>query len=155
RLSPPLARQQIIPSALFRFFPSPSLVDSKKVRAGRAGRVYRIPGEGASKENAARERPHDNLATSLLRPWLADGAVKPMPNVFISYRREDSTDITYRLDDWLSRHFGRDNVFLDIDTIPPGVDFHKHLDAAVGRCDVLLAVIGSLWLEVRHREGKK
>src|SRR5437763_1874471 len=78
-----------------------------------------------------------------------------MPKIFISYRREDSLDITSHIYTCLEPRFGRDNVFLDIDTIPFGVDFRQHLDQAVGRCDVLLAVIGEQWLDARHREGPK
>ena len=42
----------------------------------------------------------------------------------------------------LRAHFGDDAVFMDIDSIPFGVDFREHIDAAVGQCDVVLAVIG-------------
>jgi hypothetical protein len=76
-----------------------------------------------------------------------------MPRIFISYRREDSEHITGRIHDRLGPHFGSDNVFMDIDTIPFGVDFREHLDEAVSQCDVLLAVIGENWLDVRHRDG--
>ncbi len=76
-----------------------------------------------------------------------------MPKIFISYRREDSEAIAGRLYDRLEVHFGHDNVFIDIDNIPFGVDFRQHLDQAVSRCDVLLAVIGEQWLEVCHKDG--
>jgi hypothetical protein len=41
-----------------------------------------------------------------------------MPRIFISYRREDSEHIAGRLYDRLHAHFGRDNVFMDIDRRP-------------------------------------
>jgi formylglycine-generating enzyme required for sulfatase activity len=78
-----------------------------------------------------------------------------MPKIFISYRREDSEHIVGRIYDRLGPHFGRDNVFMDIDTIPFGVDFRKHLNQAVSQCDVLLAVIDRLWLDVQHRDGPR
>jgi CheY-like chemotaxis protein len=78
-----------------------------------------------------------------------------MPKIFISYRREDSEHITGRLYDRLEQRFGRDNVFMDVETIPLGVDFREHLDRAVGRCDTLLAVIGERWLDIRHPEGQR
>jgi len=34
---------------------------------------------------------------------------------------------------------------MDIDAIPFGEDFREHIDAAVGQCDVVLAVIGTKW----------
>ena len=76
-----------------------------------------------------------------------------MAKLFISYRRDDSADVTGRLHDRLASHFGQDNVFIDIDTIPPGVDFRKHLGDAVGQCDVLLAVIGDQWLSASSSVG--
>ena len=56
-----------------------------------------------------------------------------MPKIFISYRREDSQDFTGRLHDKLVDHFGETNVFFDVDSIPTGVDFRKHLDREVSR----------------------
>ncbi len=73
-----------------------------------------------------------------------------MPKVFISYRRDDSAGITGRLDDRLVQHFGRDCVFMDVDTIRPGVDFREHLTNAVQGCDVLLVVIGKKWMGTRR-----
>lgn len=65
--------------------------------------------------------------------------------IFVSYRREDSADVTGRLCDALEREFGAENIFRDVDSIPLGVDFRDHLGAAVQRCRVLLAVIGRNW----------
>jgi len=72
-----------------------------------------------------------------------------MPTIFISYRRDDSIETTGRIYDQLASRFGSENVFMDVDTIPPGVDFRKHLHDAVARCDVVLAVIGRDWLKRR------
>ncbi len=69
-----------------------------------------------------------------------------MSKIFLSYRREDSADVTGRIDDRLVQQFGREAVFVDVDSIPFGVDFRKHLDQQVGKCDVFLAVIGPDWM---------
>lgn len=66
--------------------------------------------------------------------------------IFISYRRQDSADITGRIYDRLVQQFGRDAVFKDVDSIPLGIDFRAHLQAAVGQCNVLLAIIGNRWV---------
>lgn len=66
--------------------------------------------------------------------------------IFVSYRRDDASDVTGRICDRLIQHFGKAFVFKDVDNIPLGIDFRKHLGDAVGRCDVLLAVIGKRWL---------
>jgi len=65
--------------------------------------------------------------------------------VFISYRREDSAWPAGRIDCHLVNKYGREAVFHDIDSIPPGRDFRKELDAAVGSCKVMLVVIGPQW----------
>jgi formylglycine-generating enzyme required for sulfatase activity len=56
--------------------------------------------------------------------------------------------------DQLIQEFGRENVFKDVDSIPPGVDFRAYLDAQVAQCDVFLAVIGPDWMRTKSREGK-
>jgi hypothetical protein len=70
----------------------------------------------------------------------------PKYGVFVSYRREDSQWAAGRIKDWLSRALGEDSVFRDSDSIRAGKDFRKEIDAAVGQCKVMLAIIGSMWL---------
>jgi hypothetical protein len=69
-----------------------------------------------------------------------------MPGVLISYRREDTVWITGRIFDRLESHFGKNNVFMDVDNIPEGVDFREHIKVSLGRCDALIAVIGPKWI---------
>jgi hypothetical protein len=76
-------------------------------------------------------------------------------SVFISYRRQDSADITGRIYDRLVERFGTPDVFKDVDTIPLGADFRKYLQESVSRCDVLLAIIGKNWLEASNDTGKR
>ncbi len=68
-----------------------------------------------------------------------------MAKIFLSYRREDSIGVAGRIYDRLHAHFGPDSIFRDIDNIPFGVDFREYIDAAVGQCDLVLAVIGPKW----------
>jgi len=75
--------------------------------------------------------------------------------IFISYRRDDSGGYAGRLFDWLSQHFGRDNVFIDVDDIRPGSNFVAVIQNAVGSCDVLLAVIGRQWLTSTNPQGQR
>lgn len=67
------------------------------------------------------------------------------PIVFISYRRDDSSDVAGRIYDRLMQRFGNKGVFKDVDSIPLGVDFRKHLADSVGQCRILLAIIGKNW----------
>src|SRR5262249_46634838 len=66
--------------------------------------------------------------------------------IFISYRREDSSGWAGRLCDRLIARFGRNNIFMDVDNLAPGVDFVKAIRKSVGACDVLISVIGKRWL---------
>jgi hypothetical protein len=77
------------------------------------------------------------------------------PKVFVSYRREDSADVTGRIYDRLLQTFYGQNVFKDVDSIPLGADFRVHLDEMVARCDVFLVVIGKQWLQAVDSSGKR
>jgi len=66
-------------------------------------------------------------------------------SIFVSYRREDNPHITGRIYDRLVTRFGGNAVFKDVDSIPIGVDFREHLRKQLGRCAVLVAVIGKNW----------
>ena len=78
-----------------------------------------------------------------------------MSGIFISYRREDSAAYAGRLYDWISQHFGKENIFIDVDTIQPGEDFVEAVEQKVGGCDALLALIGKDWLNCRDEEGNR
>jgi len=69
-----------------------------------------------------------------------------MPRITISYRRDDSLDITGRIFERLAGHFGREAVFRDIDSIPPGADFRRHIDRVLDESDIILAIIGPRWI---------
>jgi hypothetical protein len=78
-----------------------------------------------------------------------------MARIFISYRREDSSAAAGRLHDRLWEHYGRDNVFMDVDSIEPGLDFIEAIDRTVGSCDVLIALIGRQWLTLTDADGQR
>jgi Polyglycine hydrolase-like, structural repeat/TIR domain len=69
-----------------------------------------------------------------------------MPKITISYRRADSDAIAGRIRDRLARHYGDRAVFMDIDSIPFGIDFREHIQSELANNDVLVAVIGPNWL---------
>jgi len=66
--------------------------------------------------------------------------------IAISYRREDSLPIAGRLYDRLQAKFGKKNVFMDFDSIPPGADFRQHIKQMIERSKLVIAVIGPHWL---------
>ena len=78
-----------------------------------------------------------------------------MAQIFISYRRGDTSAHAGRLYDGLTNRFGDDNVFMDVDTIEPGADFVDLIQGAVGQCDVFIAVIGRDWLGEKPAGGSR
>jgi hypothetical protein len=84
-------------------------------------------------------------------------AVTMASKVFVSYRRDDSAGHAGRVTDRLAREFGRDLLFMDVDAIPLGTNFLKVLHEEVGKCGVLLAVIGPNynWLDARDDDGSR
>ncbi len=83
--------------------------------------------------------------------------------IFLSYRREDASGHAGRLFDFLcyggvgreDPGFRRDQIFMDIDTMAPGVDFRRVIEEAVGSCDVFIAVIGRRWLNAVDPKGRR
>jgi WD40 repeat protein len=75
--------------------------------------------------------------------------------IFVSYRREDSAHVAGRLTDRLIERFGVGKVFIDVDSLEPGVDFTESIERAVEACNVLLAVIGGKWADVKDERGKR
>jgi TIR domain len=73
-----------------------------------------------------------------------------MPNIVISYRREDTKWIVGRIFDRLEQHYGRDQVFMDIDAISYGLDYRDHIRNTLEHSDILLAVIGPQWLAAQE-----
>jgi hypothetical protein len=78
--------------------------------------------------------------------------VKEATRVFVSYRREDTRHVAGRLADRLDEHF---HVFMDIDTIEPGMDFTETIRNAVTECDVFVAVIGNQWTRALDESGQR
>jgi hypothetical protein len=75
-------------------------------------------------------------------------------NIFISYRRGDSAGHTGRLFDRLSHRFP-ERVFMDVDTIQPGIDFVESIEQAVGCCEVVVVMIGREWLSLTDAAGRR
>ena len=78
-----------------------------------------------------------------------------MPGIFISYRRQDGAPWAGRIYDWLTNHWGRHNVFMDIDTIAPGEDFRVAISKTLTECDVALIIIGPKWLSAMDDSGAR
>lgn len=66
--------------------------------------------------------------------------------IAISYRRDDSLPIAGRLYDRLQATFGKSKVFMDFDSIRPGLDFRAQIKETINRSDVVIALIGPRWV---------
>jgi hypothetical protein len=75
--------------------------------------------------------------------------------IFISYRRNETAYPAGWLFDRLAAHFGAAQIFKDVDSIELGDDFVEVITAAVGSCDVLLALIGDQWLTITDADGRR
>ena len=75
--------------------------------------------------------------------------------VFVSYRRDDSAATVGRIYDWLIARYGRDAVFKDVDSIPPGVDFRRHIADIMKQCAIQLVIIGPQWLDATDAYGRR
>jgi TIR domain/Sel1 repeat len=73
--------------------------------------------------------------------------------IFINYRRDDSASHALNVAQYLERMFGTRNVFIDIDRIAAGENFHSVLERRLARCKVMLTVVGPGWLDARSDEG--
>jgi TIR domain len=78
-----------------------------------------------------------------------------MADVFISYRRRDNSHAAGRLYGQLAVVLGSKRLFMDVDNIPPGADFVKHLEQHVSKCKVMLAVMGKGWLNASDEYGAR
>lgn len=78
-----------------------------------------------------------------------------MTGIFLSYRRDDAQGEALHLFDDLRKHFGQDQVFMDVTGIDPGRDFRKAIDGAVGSCDVLIVMIGKKWIDSIDDRGRR
>lgn len=70
------------------------------------------------------------------------------PRIFLSYRREDAGPWAELIYTHLEPRIGADNLFWDVDSIPPGHDFREVIGAYLDRVDVLFVLIGRQWMKI-------
>ena len=78
-----------------------------------------------------------------------------MGGVFISYRRDDTAGYAGRLYDALAAHFGRDLVFIDVDSIRAGDNFVDVIDRWIASSSVVIVLIGKTWLNSAGAHGRR
>lgn len=75
-----------------------------------------------------------------------------MRRIAISYRRADSAAICRAIFDRLTQHYGCESVFIDIDRIPFGENFHDYISRTLEKTDVLVVVVGPKWRGPRGKQ---
>jgi hypothetical protein len=75
-------------------------------------------------------------------------------DIFISYRREDTSGYALALRREITRALPGAVVFLDVDSIDAGMRWRDEIRKRIDRCDLMLVIIGDEWLETRAKERK-
>lgn len=78
-----------------------------------------------------------------------------MGNVFISYRRDQTSGEARALHNDLAERLGADRVFMDVDDIPPGRDFREVLRDRLDDAQTVLALIGRDWADAKDAAGNR
>lgn len=78
-----------------------------------------------------------------------------MSRVFISYRRADSAGYAGRLYEHLEKHLRDRDIFMDIDSIPPGADFVDVIESTLAQVDTVLVLIGPHWVSAADASGQR
>jgi TIR domain-containing protein len=76
-----------------------------------------------------------------------------LPGVFLSYRREDAGPYARSLQLQLSQRLPDTPIFMDLDSIEPGLDFAEVIEDAVNSCALLVALIGRQWATLTDEDG--
>jgi hypothetical protein len=74
---------------------------------------------------------------------------------FIAYRRDDSAHAAGYVFHRLDTEVGRESIFMDIDSIPVGVDFGEYLSRSIVSCRLVIALIGKNWLGTPDETGTR
>ena len=78
-----------------------------------------------------------------------------MSEIFISYRRDDSSGFAGALVRELNDEFGDERIFMDVDDIKGGVDYAEMIAEELDACEILVAIIGKQWLTLADSKGRR
>jgi formylglycine-generating enzyme required for sulfatase activity len=75
--------------------------------------------------------------------------------IFINYRRGEDSGFAQALFAHLVQGFPREQLFMDVDSIEPGLDFVRVLNDQVAKCDILISMVGKNWTDAREENGAR
>jgi len=73
--------------------------------------------------------------------------------IFISHRHSDTQSDCRALKSDLQKHFGKENVFLDIENLEPGIKFAEAIEKTLAQSKVVLVAIGPDWFGAKDENG--
>ncbi len=76
-------------------------------------------------------------------------------NIFINYRKEDSSGYALALYNELLKWYEKKTIFKDFHNINPGEDFEEAIEKALSSCNILLVIISDRWIEILTERHKK
>lgn len=81
-------------------------------------------------------------------------SINQLADIFINYRRDDTSGHAGRLRHDLLKRFPN-RIFLDIHSIGVGSNFTEAIREEVTRCGALIMIIGNQWLSITDAKGKR
>ncbi len=78
-----------------------------------------------------------------------------MSGIVVLYRRMDSAFETNAIVVEVARKYGRGNVFYDIDTIPPGINFLEYITRGISQAALVVCVIGNNWFGISESGSRR
>lgn len=76
-----------------------------------------------------------------------------MPEIFISYRRKSGGPEARLLAQHLEHKFGLDSIFLDVESIEPGINWLATVQTQIASADLVIAVIDEQWNAATSDDG--
>src|SRR5438445_1904044 len=100
-----------------------------------------MPAKNISGRSIKKKQKLRSTGAGVLLPEGQAGAVNSSPpTIFISYRRQDSKGATTYLRALLSRQFGAEKIFRDLDSIKPGADFPSLISSTISTAQVFIPI---------------
>lgn len=75
--------------------------------------------------------------------------------IFISYRRADAQWAVDSIYAKLAARFSDEEIFMDVENIPLGVNFQNFIDQQIISCDIMLVVVGQDWIDAVDEDGNR
>ena len=111
--------------------------------------------EDARPASSRADNFHDQVTTDSSSRLSLPRRQSHLGSLFVCYRREDTQDAAGRLYDRLSATYSNARVFMDIDSVPLGIDFVEHVTKQIAGCSAVIVMIGRRWLTVKDRKRRR